>query len=58
MKTKEVTFKQFTKDFKDYYKSNQAEIRNVSEAEIIMWDLYEVEDYEFDYERRIIELYY
>ena len=58
MKTKEITFKEFTKDFKDYYKCNEAEIRNVSEAEIIMWDLYEVEDYEFDYERRIIELYY
>ena len=55
---KEVTFKEFGQDFRNYYKSNEVVIRDEIEAEVVMSDLYECDLYEFDYDRKIIELYY
>ena len=55
---KEVTFKEFGQDFKNYYKSKEVYIRDEIEAEVVMNDLYECDLYEFDYENKIIELYY
>ena len=55
---KTVTFKQFGQDFRNYYKCDKVVIRDEIEAEIVMADLYQCDFYEFDYEKKIIELYY
>ena len=52
-----ITFKQFKSDFEEYYKENLTVIRNEDEMEITMSDLYDSENYEFDWDKRIIELY-
>ena len=58
MKTKEVTFKEFIGDYREYYDCKEVYIRDEREAEIVMWDLYDTDSFEFDYENKIIKLYY
>lgn len=58
METREVTFKQFGKDYKEYYHCKEVFVSDFSDAEEVMSDLYDTTDFEFDYERRIVELYY
>ena len=53
-----ITFKDFKKDFRNYYKTSEVYIRNEIEAEIVMNDLYECDLFEFNYEDKTIELYY
>lgn len=53
-----VTFKQFGKDFRSYYKCEEVSIRDEIEAEVVMSDLYDCNLYEFDYDKKVIELYY
>lgn len=53
-----VTFKQFKKDFREYYRANDVNIRDEIEAEIVMSDLYECDLFEFNYEDKTIELWY
>lgn len=55
---KTVIFKQFKKDFREYYRTNDVNIRDEIEAEIVMNDLYECDLFEFNYEDKTIELYY
>lgn len=58
MKTKEVTFKEFISDYRECYNCKEVYIRGEQEAEDVMWDLYDTDSFEFDYENKIIELYY
>ena len=46
------------KDFKEYYQCKEVFVSDFSDAEEVMSDLYDTTDFEFDYERRIVELYY
>lgn len=55
---KTITFKKFENDFRDFYKCKDVVIRNEIEAEIVFWDLYTCDLYEFNYENKTIELYY
>jgi len=56
--TKTITFKQFVKDFKDYYECKEVFIKTESEAEEVIYDLYETDNFEFDYENKVVELWY
>ncbi|MBS5307747.1 hypothetical protein [Clostridium sp.] len=53
-----VTFRQFKKDFREYYKCDEVNVRDQIEAEIVMWDLYDCDLFEFNYEDKTIELWY
>lgn len=55
---KTITFKQFAKDFRKYYKCEDVNIKDESEAEIIFYDLYDCDLFEFDYDNKLIELYF
>lgn len=55
---KTVTFKQFKKDFRECYKCDEVNVRDQIEAEIVMWDLYDCDLFEFNYEDKTIELWY
>lgn len=55
---KTITFKEFGDDFRRNYKCENVFIRDEIEAEIIFWDLYECDLFEFDYDKKIIELYF
>ena len=55
---KTITFKEFGEYFKKYYKCEDVIIRNEIEAEVVFWDLYDCDLYEFDYENKTINLYY
>lgn len=55
---KTITFKEFGADFRNYYKCKEVNIRNEMEAEVIFWDLYDCKEYEFNYDKKIIELYF
>jgi hypothetical protein len=52
-----VTFKQFKSDFEKYYKEKLIVIKTEDEMEITMSDLYDTDNYEFDWENNIIEIY-
>lgn len=58
MKTKEVTFKEFAKHYKEFYQCNKVFIKDYSDAEDVVYDLYDTLHFDFDYERRVLELYY
>jgi len=53
-----VTFKEFTKDFRKYYKCDEVNVRDQIVAEIVMWDLHDCDLFEFNYKDKTIELYY
>lgn len=55
---KAITFKEFCSDFKKYYNCKEVIVRNEDEAEVVFWDLYECENFDFNYEDKLIELYY
>lgn len=54
-----VNFKDFTKDYTEYYKKENRYlmISTYSEMLEIINDLYSTDDFERDYEHEIIELY-
>lgn len=56
---KTVSFKDFKKDYKEYYKDEgkYLMISTYSEMEEIINDLYGTDKFEMDYEHEIIELY-
>lgn len=54
---KSVTFKQFKYDFEECYHEKLRVIKTNYEMEIVISDLYDSDDYEFDWEDNIIELY-
>lgn len=55
---KRVTFKEFIKDYRDFYKCHEVIVKNEEEAEIVFWDLYECDLFEFNYEDKLIDLHY
>ena len=55
---KTITFKTFRSDFQNFYKCKEVNIKDEIEAEVIFWDLYDCDLFEFDYENKLIELYY
>lgn len=56
---KTISFKDFKKDYKEYYKDEDKYlmISTYSEMEEILFDLYSTDKFEMDYENEIIELY-
>jgi len=55
---KTVSFKDFKKDYKEYYNDGKyLMISTYSEMEEILFDLYSVNNFEMDYENEVIELY-
>ncbi|WP_297993877.1 hypothetical protein [uncultured Clostridium sp.] len=52
------TFKEFVDDYNDYYQTNFNVVRvNSLELPEVMYYLYDTEDFEIDYDKKIIELY-
>jgi len=55
---KTIAFKNFIKDYREYYNEcNDFKINTEQDMEEVIYDLYSVESYEVDYDRKIIELY-
>lgn len=54
---KAITFKEFIKDYKAYYNCKEVFIRDEYEAEEVIYNLYNTDKFEFNYETKIIELY-
>ena len=57
-----IPFKQFIKDFKEYYDIKQGEhfrIENQRDMDEVIFEIYDKENtqYEIDYENNLIELY-
>lgn len=51
-----ITFKQFAADYKKYYDIDYVEIKTELDAEEIIFDLYNTDKFEFDYENKTIEI--
>lgn len=56
--SKVITFKEFGKDYRGFYKCKEVFIKTESEAEEVIYDLYETDNFEFDYENKVVELWY
>lgn len=54
---KVVSFKEFVKDYRSYYNCKDVFIRDESDAEEVIEELYGTDKFEFDYENKTIELY-
>ena len=56
---KTINFKEFIKDYREYYNEQDKHFKIGSEEDMedVIYDLYNVESYEVDYDRKIIELY-
>jgi hypothetical protein len=55
-----VNFKDFNKDYGKYYGLKNGEYFNIkdeSEMQEILYEIYDTENFEIDYYRKIIELY-
>jgi hypothetical protein len=54
-----VKFKDFIKDYKEYYSDNSEifTIRTRDDMQEILYEIYNTEDFEIDYDRKLIELY-
>lgn len=52
------SFKEFAKDCQGRYKVKFIRIANEDEMGEVLYDLYDAENFEMDYENKIIELYY
>jgi hypothetical protein len=54
-----VKFKYFKKDYRKYYNedSNCISIRTEDKMQETLFDIYDTDDFEIDYEKEIIELY-
>lgn len=54
-----VTYKQFIKDYNEYYQENVRVVRaNTHELPEIIFNLYDTDDFEYDDDKEVIELYY
>ena len=51
-----ITFKQFIADYKKYYNTDYVEIKTELDAEEIILDLYNTDQFEFDYANKTIEI--
>lgn len=54
---KVITFKQFTIDYKEFYKEKLTTIRTELDMQEILYDIYDSDSFEVDYENKLIELY-
>jgi len=56
---KTISFKDFKKDYREYYNDKKKcfKISTYSEMEEILFDLYNTDKFEIDYEHEMIELY-
>lgn len=52
-----ISFKQFIKDYEEYYSEKITTIRTEYDMEEVIWDIYDTDKYEFDFDKKIIELY-
>jgi hypothetical protein len=54
-----VTFKQFTKDYEEYYQEKLTAIRSNLDMDEVIDALYNIDElhYEINYENKLIELY-
>lgn len=55
---KTITFKTFCSDFRNFYNCQEVNIKDEIEAEVVFWNLYTCDLFEFDYENKLIKLYY
>lgn len=52
------TFKEFIKDYRNYYNEKVVRVVDESEMQEVCYDLYNTENFEIDYEAKTIELFY
>lgn len=55
-----IPFKQFISDIRNYYDMKENEcfrIENDTDLEITIWEIYDKEDFEMDYENNLLTLY-
>jgi hypothetical protein len=54
-----VSFKEFIKDYMGYYnaKNNNFSIRTNEEMQEIMYDIYDTDNFEINYDNKTIEMY-
>lgn len=53
-----ITFKKFDRDFRDYYNiRGNYSIRTESDLQEIIYELYDTDKFEVNYEEKIIEIY-
>lgn len=52
------TFKEFVHDYNNFYQTNLNVVKiNPNEMDEVMYDLYDTDDFEVNYDEKIIELY-
>jgi hypothetical protein len=54
---KTLTFKQFISDYEEYYQEKLTTIRTESDMQEILYNIYDTDSFEMDYENKLIELY-
>lgn len=47
-----ITFKAFIKDYRKYYNEKEVIVRNNSEMQEILYDLYDNDDFEINYDEK------
>lgn len=52
-----VNFKDFVRDFKSYYGKGAIRVGNQVDMQEVMYDLYDSDDFEIDYDNEIIEIF-
>lgn len=52
-----ITFKEFIKDYYKYYNEKEVIIRNNSEMQDVLYELYDTDEFEINYDERTIELF-
>lgn len=53
-----ITFDKFIKDYNEYYQTNLRVINiNTHDIQEVMFDLYDTDDFEIDYDEESIELF-
>lgn len=53
---KSITFKEFIKDYREYYEVDEVRF-SYSDMEEILFCIYDTDNYEIDYDNKVIELF-
>lgn len=51
------SFKEFIKDYQEYYNAKDFIIKTESDFEDVIYELYDKEGFDIDYEHKIIEIF-
>lgn len=54
---KNITFREFCKDYSEYYQTKEVYIATESDMQEVIWELYDTENFEINYDNKIIEIY-